>query len=118
MSSKLKILIDYPCEVYCDLEHIGNAQPNHIFVLNLKKGKYFLEFKVDVKNGIKGNGMSVNETFVKTYDYVMQSNDEEDLLKITLLNQIQVQYVNIPEYHIKRYYPNPGRSNTVVLIFA
>lgn len=28
MASKPKIIVDYPCEVLCDFEHKGQAEPN------------------------------------------------------------------------------------------
>ena len=31
MGSILKILVDWPCEVYCDFELKGNAEPQSIF---------------------------------------------------------------------------------------
>ena len=34
MASKLKIKVDYPCEVLCDFEHKGQAEPNSIFTMN------------------------------------------------------------------------------------
>ncbi|KAF5063300.1 WG containing repeat protein [anaerobic digester metagenome] len=71
MSSVLKILVDTPCQIYCDYELIGDAVPNSIFRLKLRKGTYILDFKKD-------------ETSLFTKEYVMQSNDEEDLLKVEL----------------------------------
>ena len=47
MASKLKIKVDYPCEVLCDFEHKGQAEPNSIFTIELRKGRYLLEFKVN-----------------------------------------------------------------------
>ena len=72
MNSKLKILVDSPCEVYCDYELKGKAVPQSIFRIELRKGTYILEFK---QNG----------NILYSQDYIMQSNDEEDLLKISLL---------------------------------
>ena len=71
MNSVLKILVDIPCQVYCDYELIGDAVPNSIFRLKLRKGTFILDFKKD-------------ETSLFTKEYVMQSNDEEDLLKVEL----------------------------------
>lgn len=31
MASRLKIIVDYPCEMFCDYEHKGQAKPNFIF---------------------------------------------------------------------------------------
>lgn len=72
MSSILKILVDIPCEVYCDYELKGEATPQSIFKIELRKGTYILEFKQ------KGEVLYSQE-------YKMQSNDEDDLLKVSLV---------------------------------
>lgn len=64
-------MVDTPCEVYCDYELKGDAVPQSIFKIELRKGTYVLEFK---KNGY----------VLYTQEYIMQSNDEEDLLKVSL----------------------------------
>ena len=47
MSSILKILVDIQCLVYCDLEQVGEALPNSIFKLELRKGTYIIDFRKD-----------------------------------------------------------------------
>lgn len=98
MSSVLKLLVDSNCEVYCDFELKGEASPESLFRLSLMKGVYILQFKRD------------NET-LSTINYTMQTNDEEDLLKVDLIeiinnnerednyNQIQSKNVKI-EYKV------------------
>lgn len=76
MESKLKIKVDYPCEVLCDFEHKGQAEPNSIFTIELRKGRYLLEFKV-------------NNEIYESMDYTMDSNEQEDLLRIKLLTEIE-----------------------------
>ncbi len=76
MASKLKIIVDYPCEVFCDYEHKGQAETNSIFTLELRRGTYFLEFKV-------------NNEVHKSMDYTMDSNEQEDLLRVNLLTEIE-----------------------------
>lgn len=71
MSSVLKILVDIPCQVYCDYEFKGNASPNSMFRLELRKGKYILEFKNE-------------ERTLFTKEYEIAANDEDFLLKIDL----------------------------------
>ena len=62
MSSKLKIITDIDCQVYCDYEYVGDAISGCIFHLNLRKGIYLFEFKKDTeKNKVKvesGNKVS------------------------------------------------------------
>ena len=72
MSSKLKIITDIDCQIYCDYEYVGDAISGSIFHLNLRKGIYLLEFKKDTK-------------VLATRRYKMESNDEEDLLEMSLL---------------------------------
>ena len=81
MGSKLKIIVDYPCEVFCDFEYKGQAEPNSIFTIELRKGKYLLEFKV-------------NNEIHKSLDYTMDSNELEDLLRINLLTEIEFNKVS------------------------
>lgn len=71
MSSKLKIITDIDCQVYCDYEYVGDAISGCIFHLNLRKGIYLFEFKKDTET-------------LATQRYKMESNDEEDLLEISL----------------------------------
>lgn len=80
MASKLKIIVDYPCEVFCDYEHKGQAEPNSIFIIELRKGMYLLEFKVN------------NEVY-ESIDYTMDSNEQEDLLRVKLLTEIEFKEV-------------------------
>lgn len=71
MSSILKILVDIQCFVYCDFEQVGEAIPNSIFNIELRKGTYILEFKID-------------GTTIVSKEYIMKSDNEEDLLRINL----------------------------------
>lgn len=71
MSSILKILVDIQCLVYCDFELVGEAFPNSIFKMELRKGTYIIEFKID---GI----------VIVSKEYIMKSDNEEDLLRINL----------------------------------
>ena len=71
MSSILKILVDIQCLVYCDFEQVGEAFPNSIFKMELRKGTYIIEFKID---GI----------VLVSKEYIMKSDNEEDLLRINL----------------------------------
>lgn len=73
MGSILKIIVDKSCQIYCDQEFKGNAQPNIMFRLELRKGVYLIEFKD-------------NETILLSQDYEMKTNDEEDLLKVSLFD--------------------------------
>lgn len=47
MSSILKILVDIQCVVYCDFEEVGEANPNSLFKMELRKGSYIIDFKKD-----------------------------------------------------------------------
>lgn len=72
MNSILKILTDYPCQVFCDFQLIGDAVPNSIFRVELRKGTYIFEFKHN------------NKTLL-TQEHIIYSNEEEQLLKISLI---------------------------------
>lgn len=74
MKSTLKIFVDVPCQVYCDYELKGNAVPNSLFKIEMRKGTYILEFKE-------------NECVLLSQEYKMESNEEEDLLKVSLANK-------------------------------
>ena len=93
MASKLKILVDHTCDVFCDYELIGQAIPNKLFYCELRKGKYILEFKVkdDVEN---------RYIYTESFDYIMDSNDEEDLIRINLLKKVIIKEINLPKVHI------------------
>ena len=73
MISSLKIITDLDCEVYVDYESIGIAYAQKIFRIDLRKGKYVLEF------------ISVDNPDVKlTLDYQMHESNTDDLLRIDL----------------------------------
>ncbi len=76
MDSILKILVDWSCEVYCDFDYKGNAEPQSLFRLELRKGTYML--------GFKSNG-----DLLYSLEYVMPSNEQEDLLKVPLKNIVE-----------------------------
>lgn len=80
MSSLLKILVDTKCQVYCDYELKGEASPDSILRIELRKGNYFLEFKQ-------------NDKVLVSQEYEMKSNDEECLLRVSLAG-IAEQYKN------------------------
>ena len=72
MASKLKLIVDIPCQVYCDYELVGTATEGAIFPINLRKGKYIIEIRID-------------DVVIHSFDYTMESNDEEDLVRLQLL---------------------------------
>lgn len=74
MSSVLKISVDLECQVYCDYEYLGEAYPNKLFRAELRKGTYIIEFE---KDDIK----------LSSIKYEMKTNEEEDLLEISLSTQ-------------------------------
>ncbi len=76
MSSLLKILVDSKCQVYCDYELIGEASPNSILRIELRKGNYILEFKQ-------------NDRVLLSKEYEMKSNDEECLLRVSLTEIVE-----------------------------
>ena len=57
MSSILKILVDIQCLVYCDFEQVGEAFPNSIFKMELRKGMYIIDFKKDDISSADSNKM-------------------------------------------------------------
>ncbi len=71
MSSLLKIMVDVNCQVYCDYELKGEASPNALFRIELRKGNYILEFRQ-------------NDDLLLSQEYEMESNDEERLLRVSL----------------------------------
>ncbi len=73
MSSILKIIVDLQCQIYCDYEQIGEALPNSIFKMELRKGTYFLEFKKE-------------DLCIFSIKYKMESNDEDNLLEVYLFD--------------------------------
>lgn len=74
MSSVLKISVDLECQVYCDYEYVGDAYPNKLFRVDLRKGTYIIEF---AKDNIK----------LSSIKHEMKTNEEEDLLEISLSTQ-------------------------------
>ena len=73
MSSILKILVDIQCLVYCDFEQVGEAFPNSIFKMELRKGMYIIDFRKD-------------DISLKSIKYKIESNDEDYLLEESLAN--------------------------------
>lgn len=73
MSSILKILVDIQCLVYCDFEEVGEAFPNSILKIELRKGSYIIDFKKDDIN-------------LKSIKYKIESDDEDYLLEESLAN--------------------------------
>ena len=74
MASLLKILTDTSCDVYVDYEYRGHAEPYKLLRLELRKGCYILEFKY-------------KDLILESQDYIMPSNEEETLLKLSLADK-------------------------------
>lgn len=73
MSSILKILVDIQCLVYCDFEEVGEAFPNSILKIELRKGIYIIDFKKD----------SIS---LKSIKYKIKTDNEDYLLEESLTN--------------------------------
>ena len=73
MSSILKILVDIQCVVYCDFELVGEAFPNSIFKMELRKGMYIIDFKKD-------------DISLRSIKFKIESDDEDYLLEESLAN--------------------------------
>lgn len=71
MSSILKILSDVECQVYCDYELKGDVAPGTLLRIDMRMGSYLLEFKKD-------------NVVLLSKEYEMCSNDEEQLLRVSL----------------------------------
>ena len=73
MSSILKILVDIQCLVYCDFEEVGEAFPNSILKIELRKGIYIIGFKKD-------------NISLKSIKYKIKTDNEDYLLEESLTN--------------------------------
>ena len=73
MSSILKILVDIQCLVYCDFEEVGEAFPNSILKIELRKGIYIIDFKKD-------------NISLKSIKYTIKTDNEDYLLEESLTN--------------------------------
>lgn len=73
MSSILKILVDIQCHVYCDFEEVGEAFPNSILKIELRKGIYIIDFKKD-------------NISLKSIKYKIKTDNEDYLLEESLTN--------------------------------
>lgn len=73
MSSILKILVDIQCLVYCDFEEVGEAFPNSILKIELRKGIYIIDFKKD-------------NIILKSIKYKIKTDNEDYLLEESLTN--------------------------------
>ena len=71
MASLLKLIVDFPCQVYIDNELKGSVEQDKIFKLPLRKGTYILELKYA-------------DILLYEQEYRMESNEEEDLLRINI----------------------------------
>lgn len=71
MNSILKIIVDLQCFVYCDFEQIGEAIPNSMLKVELRKGTYIIDFKKD-------------DLILKSIKYKIESNNEDYLLDVSL----------------------------------
>ena len=74
MASLLKLLIDFPCQVYIDYEIKGNAEPGVMFKIPLRKGTYVLQLKS-------------SDILLYEQEYRMVSNEEEELLRINIKDE-------------------------------
>lgn len=101
MASILKIIVDLPCQVYCDYEYKGETMLNSIFRLDLRKGTYIIEFKIGAN-------------IIHSLEYVMQSNEEEDLIRVSLFIHVDnslfenniYKCIKFREYNIKLLHHN------------
>ena len=73
MSSILNILVDIQCLVYCDFEEVGEAFPNSILKIELRKGIYIIDFKKD-------------NISLKSIKYKIKTDNEDYLLEESLTN--------------------------------
>lgn len=73
MSSILKILVDIQCHVYCDFEEVGEAFPNSILKIELRKGIYIIDLKKD-------------NISLKSIKYKIKTDNEDYLLEESLTN--------------------------------
>ena len=80
MSSILKILVDIQCLVYCDFEEVGEAFPNSILKIELRKGIYIIDFKKD-------------NISLKSIKYKITTDNEDYLLEETI-NKIKTKKRN------------------------
>ena len=83
----LKIKVDLQCQVYCDFEHVGEAFPDSMFKMELRKGTYILDFKI-------------NGAIVISQDCIIKDDNEDVLLRINLSevlsrNKIEQKYLEI-----------------------
>lgn len=73
--SLLKIITNLDCNVYVDTEFKGEALPGTIYKIEMRKGKYILDF------------ISLDSAYDKIQmDYYMEDSDMEDLIRIDLLS--------------------------------
>lgn len=70
MHSILKILVNQRCQIYCDFNLKGEASPNSLFKIYLRKGTYILEFKIGED--------------VLTKEFKIDTLNEEILLRVSL----------------------------------
>lgn len=107
MASKLKIVVNYPCNVYCDYELQGKAESNKILSIELRKGTYLLEFKI-------------GDEIIDSLDYTIESNDEDCLLRRDVMQSTQFQLLerikNKKILDTRQYDLNDGDSVSRVLI--
>lgn len=70
MHSILKILVDQRCQVFCDFDLKGEASPNSLFKIELRKGTHILEFKIGAN--------------ILTKEISIDTLNEEILLRVSL----------------------------------
>ncbi len=71
MESLLKIRVDIPCQVFCDCQLVGDASPDSLCKVYLRKGVYFLQFKAEGKT-------------LLSREYIIAEDDYEYLLCVSL----------------------------------
>lgn len=101
MYSILKILVDQRCQVYCDFELKGEASPNSLFKIKLRKGTYILEFKI-------GDG-------ILTKEYSVNTVNEEYLIRISLIGMSGRDDYSIKDIGNKQTLYNTKHNEEIVL---
>lgn len=111
--SLLKIITNLDCNVYVDTEFKGEALPGTIYKIEMRKGKYILDF------------ISRDSAYDKIQmDYYMEDSDMEDLIRVDLLS---IQQARIEEENkikelfaerIKQYMQHRFSEQGYPLIFS
>jgi hypothetical protein len=109
MKSLLKIISDTDCIIYKDTLEIGKISANKILELPLRVGIYIIEI---VNQNDKSNKLS--------FDYHMETEDFEDLLRVSLKNKkgssqnritpLQIECID----NLKRYIKENNKSYSII----